>query len=329
MAYSGTVSSTRFTTRRVIDHAVRRCKIPAQKITSEMIDIANDQLYLLLSALSNKGIQLWCIELLLLPLYDGTVNVTLPIGTIDVLNSNLRTMHEVTGTNTDSATQRVIEFDGDTFVTTVGVLWDAASTTLEFARSDDGATWDVIQTEADPEAVAGERSWFDMDSSVATAFFRIRATTGTLDFDEIYTANNPQAIPLSRMNRDQYTNLPNRTFQSNRPLQFWYNRVIPQPIMELWPVPDAQAITSLIEVWRQRHIMDVGTMTQEIEVPQRWYLAIVTALACAMAREIVEVDPKLIPQLDADMATEMRAAQDEERDNSPIMIAPNLAMYTR
>lgn len=329
MAYSGTVSQTRFTTRRVIDNAVRRCRIPAQQITSEHIDIANDQLYLLLSDLSNKGIQLWCIEKLLMPIYDGAANVTLPVGTVDILNSNLRTMSEVTGTNTDTATRRTIEFDSVTFVTTVGVLWSAVSAPLSFERSDDGVTWDTIQTEDDPVAVAGEWSWFDMASSVATTFFRVTATTGTLDYDTLYVANNPSSIPLSRMNRDQYTNLPNRAFQSNRPLQFWYNRVIPQPIMVLWPVPDAQATTSLLEVWRQRHIMDVGSMTQEIEVPQRWYMALVTMLAAAMAREIVEVDPKLVPQLDADAAAALYSAQMEERDNSPIMIAPNISMYSR
>lgn len=328
MAYSGTISATRFNTRKVIDSAVRRTKVPAQKITSEHIDIANDQLFLLLSDLSNKGIQLWCIEQLLMPLYDGVVNVTLPVGTVDVLNSNLRTMTEVTGTNTDTSVRRTIAFDDETFVSTVGILWSGASAPLSFERSDDGVTWEVIQTEADPEAVAGERTWFDMDSNVAASYFRVRATTGTFDFSAIFTGNNPQAIPLSRLNRDQYTNLPNRTFQSNRPLQFWYNRVIPQPIMVMWPAPNAQAVTSLIEVWRQRHIMDVGTMTQEIEVPQRWYMAIVTMLAAAMAREIVEVDPKMIPQLDSDAAIALRSAQDEERDNSPIMIAPNISMYT-
>ncbi len=46
MATSGTVSTTNFTTRQVIDHAFRRCRLGAQQITSEMIDVANDQLYI-------------------------------------------------------------------------------------------------------------------------------------------------------------------------------------------------------------------------------------------------------------------------------------------
>ena len=40
MAFSNTVSQTNFDTGRIIDSAVRRCKLTAQQITSEYIDIA-------------------------------------------------------------------------------------------------------------------------------------------------------------------------------------------------------------------------------------------------------------------------------------------------
>jgi len=91
MAYSNTVSQTVFNTRRVIENAARRCKLPAQSLTPEHVDIANDQLFMLLSDLSNRGIQLWCIDKQIYPLYNGVGDVTLVTGTLDVLNSNLRT----------------------------------------------------------------------------------------------------------------------------------------------------------------------------------------------------------------------------------------------
>jgi predicted thioredoxin/glutaredoxin len=75
--------------------------------------------------------------------------------------------------------------------------------------------------------------------------------------------------------------------------------------------------------------MDVGTMTQELEVPQRWYEAIVAMLASKLALEIGEVDTSLIPLLDQKANVALYTAQAEERDNSPMMIAPNIAMYTR
>ena len=188
--------------------------------------------------------------------------------------------------------------------------------------------WTTIQTEV-PVAAVGEWTWFDLESSIATPYFRVRATTGTLIFDEIYTGNTPTEIPLARMNRDDYTNLPNKTFQSNRPLQFWYDRQIPNPVMHLWPVPNSGATTSQLVLWVQRYIMDVGTMTQELEVPQRWYEAIVSMLAAKLALEIAEVNSALIPMLDQKAQQALYTAQAEERDNSPMMMAPNIAMYTR
>jgi hypothetical protein len=328
MAYSNTVSQTVFNTRKVIENAIRRCKMPAESITAEYVDIANDQLYLLLSDLANMGAPLWCIEKQILPLYDGEGYITLDTKIVDILNSNLRQLQSVTGTNTTTSTTRTIAFSGDTFVTTVGVRWTAASVPIALERSVDNIVWTTIQTET-PVAISGEWTWYDLDSSIATPYFRVRATSGTLNFSEIYTGNTPTEIPLARMNRDDYTNLPNKSFQSNRPLQFWYDRLIPNPVMRLWPVPNSGAITSQIVLWVQRYIMDVGTMTQEIEVPQRWYEAIVAMLAAKMALEIMEVDAGLISLLDAKAERALYVAQAEERDNSPMMMAPNISVYTK
>jgi hypothetical protein len=327
MAYSNTVSQTVFDTRRVIENAARRCKLTAQSLTPEHVDIANDQLFMLLSDLSNRGIQLWCIEKQIYPLYNGLGDLTLDTGTVDVLNSNLRTLQQVTGINTTTSTTRTVNFTTDTFVTTVGILWSAAAVPVALERSDDNVTWTTIQTET-TTATAGQWTWFDLESSVATVYFRVRATTGTLGFSQIYLANTPTEIPLARLNRDDYTNLPNKSFQSNRPLQFWFDRQVQQPVMHLWPVPNAEAEVNQIVLWRQRYIMDVGTMTQEIEVPQRWYEAIVAMLASRLALEYIEVDPSMISMLDAKAKESLYFAQQEERDNSPMMILPNIAMYT-
>ena len=328
MAYSNTVSQTVFNTRKIIDNSIRRCKLTAQQITAEHIDIANDQLYLFLSDLANQGAPLWCIEKQIYPLYDGVGDITMTDGTVDILNSNFRWLQQVTGINYDTSTYREVDFTDDIFVANVGILWSAAAVPIVLERSDDGVVWDEIQSET-PTASAGEWTWYDLDSSVAARYFRVRATSGTLGFSQIYLANTPTEIPLARMNRDDYTNLPNKAFQSNRPLQYWFDRQVNNPIMHMWPVPNLAATVCQIVVWRQRYIMDVGTMTQDVEVPQRWLEAIVSGLAAKMALELVEVDVNLIPILDQKAAISLNIAQMEERDNSPMMIAPNIAPYTR
>lgn len=327
MAYSGTVSQTTFNTRRVIENAARRCKMPAQSLSAEHIDIANDQLYLLLSELSNRGIQLWTIEKQIYPLYNGVGQITTDIGTVDILNSNLRTLQQVTGINTTTSTSRMVDFTDNAVVSTVGIKWSAASAPISLQRSDDAVTWTTVQTET-PSATAGEWTWYDMASAVASRYFRILATSGTLDFERIYLGNTPTEIPLARLNRDDYTNLPNKVFTSNRPLQFWFDRQVTQPVMNLWPIPNEEAEVYQVIIWRQRYIMDVGTMTQEIEVPQRWYEAIVSLLAARLAAEFIEVDAALVGPLDQKAERALYIAQQEERDNSPMTIAPNISAYT-
>ena len=331
MATSGTVSTTNFTTRQVIDHAFRRCRLGAQQITSEMINVANDQLYLLLSDLANRGVQLWCIERLVMPLYEGNGAVTLPLGTVDVLNTNLRTLLESTGTTATTATTfQNYNVDGLT-VTTVGVKWSAAAQPFVIEKSNDGITWtavDTIQSTSAPTQVAGEWLWIDTEVPETADYFRVRVTSGTLSASEVYFGNTPNEIPIARLNRDDWTALPNKSFLG-RPLQFWFDRQRDQPVMRLWPVPNAAAETQQIVLWRHRYIQDVGTMTQNLDVPQRWFDAIVAMLASKLAEETPEVDAGLMPILEAKAEKALAQAENEERDNSPIYWTPNLSPYTR
>jgi hypothetical protein len=75
--------------------------------------------------------------------------------------------------------------------------------------------------------------------------------------------------------------------------------------------------------------MDVGALTDELEVPQRWYEAVVMMLAHRMSMELPAVAPDRIGYLEK-MATQyLYEAEQEERDKSPIYYAPNISVYTR
>lgn len=331
MAVSGTVSTTVFNTRKVIDHAYRRCRIPPEGISSEQISFALDSLYLILSMLANRGLQLWCIERYLMPLYQAQGLMTLPNGIVDVLNTNLRTIAAVnTGSavNTSTSTTYQTYFQTETQVTVVGIEWSGPSTSYALETSQDGVLWTTVATEANPNASANSVTWVDIQGSLATFYFRVRAVTGTLDQSQVILANTPNEIPMARLNRDDYVNLPNKTFEG-RPLQFWCDRQLNNPVLYLWPVPSAQFVTAQVVVWVKRYIMDVGKMTQEIEVPQRWYDAIVYVLASRLAEETPSVDPQMIAILDQKAQRALLEAEGEERDDSPIYLTPNIAVYTR
>lgn len=327
MAVSGTVSTTTFDTRRVIDHAFRRCRITAQRVTAEMQDIATDLLYLLLSELASVKTPSWCIEKLILPFYEGQPNITLPLGTEEVLNANYRSLQQVTGTNTTSSTMYKVAFSSTTAVSTVGIKWLAAAVPLTFAVSDDNITYTTVKTQS-TTAASGEWTWTDITPAIAHSYFRITANTGTLTYETVYLGNTPTEIPFGVLNRDSYVAQANFIFQG-RPTTYWFQRDINQPIMHLWPAPNEAAEEAQLIVWRHRQIMDVGTLQQDLDIPQRWYEAIVSQLAFKLSQEIDTIDINLIVPLSQAAALNMNTAWTGDNDGSPTTITPTIGVYTR
>jgi len=328
MAVSGTISTTTFNTQRVIDTAVRRCRIPVQAITSEMQQYAKDALYLILSDLANYKTPSWCIEKQLYPFYLNQPIVTLDLGTVEVLNANYRTTLQISGTVVSSANQYKVQFDGQTQVATIGIKWSANVTAipLTFQVSDDNITWTTVGTEI-VTATAGTKNWFDISQPLAYYFFRITSTS-TITYSDIYLGNTPTEIPFGVLNRDAYVNQSNKIF-AGRPTTYWLKRDRLRPEMYLWPAPNETAETAQLVIWRHRNVMDVGTLTQEVEVPQRWLEAITARLAAKMAMETPSVDAGLIPMLQQMAQVAQQAAWDGDNDGSSTYIQPWIAPYTK
>ena len=201
--------------------------------------------------------------------------------------------------------------------------WDFS---LQF--SDDGVTFTDILVKIAQAVVAGEWLWFDVEGVDNHQFWRLQADgTTVLNVTELVFQNLPQEIPFYKLNRTDYNNLPNKT-RTGRPTQFWYDKNIKNPILTIWPNPDRQFTFSQVTGYLHRQIQDVGTMQQEIECPQRWYLAIVLQLAKHLTKEIKEVQPEVIPVVQQDAAWELKRVWDGESDGSNAFFRPNIRPYT-
>lgn len=351
MATSGTVSTTVFTTRKVIDHAFRRCKLNPQQITSEYIETAKDLLWLFLSTIAAKGIALWAVQKEIIPLYGYVQDVPLPVGTVDLLNVNLRSLFRPTGVYTSSEGVADNAFDGDietacvqvapggnitveypseTRITTFGILPDSDGVwDFEVQTSMDGITWVTVYTGVDVAMVDQEWLWVDLQGTSPMFFTRLLATGATvLDVAEFYAGNFQNEIPLALINTDNYDTQPNKTFPS-RPTEYRYDKQRAQPIMNLWPAPAPEYTFYQLIARVQRYIQDVGTLTQEIEVPQRWYLAIICELARQLAYSIPEVKAEIMPALAAEAAQQLKIAWDGESDGSNIQLRVGIGCYTK
>lgn len=351
MATSGTIGQTVFNTRRVIDTAFRNCKLPAQAITGELIETAKDKLFLMLSAWSTAGVPLWCQTRYILPLYLGQFSVPLPQGTVDVLNANLRELHRLTGNPTSPSGDPALAFDGDlatetvllapaefiqleletaALVTTVGILPGATGTwNIQLQHSPDGATWTTFYANTALAVTDREWLWLDFEELPDDLFWRILAGVATtLEVRELVFANTPSEITMARINKDDYFSLPNKVFKG-RPVQFWMDRQRDLIYMKIWPAADVASQFRQITVLSHRHIMDVGTMQQEIEVPQRWYQALCWNLALEVGLSTPEVKRDVIQDVRLEASKWLTMAWAEERDNSPMQLVVDISPYTQ
>jgi hypothetical protein len=356
MAYSDTYGQV-YNVQTLIDHGARRCGKLAEELTSEQLLSARESLGFVMSNLINIGIQYWAIEKEVIGLTPDKYIYTLPNGSNDVLNALYRTMNRPDGSYTTSAGGNValvgdndidtycqqtsangnisVNFgtDNPIYAGSIGLLpyvagGGSATWTLILEYSADGITWNTLNDLGTVVVTDKQWIWTDIDPGQSVQYYRVRISGGsTLALREFYVGNNSREITMSRLNRDDYTNLPNKNFTANQPYQYWFNRTVPNPEIYLWPAPSDPFVQ--MTVWYSKQVMNVGELTNELQIPQRWYLAVINMLAHQMAMELPQVPMDRVQYLEAQAEKSLALAEAEERDRSPIYFAPSIGCYTR
>jgi len=355
MAYSGTTNQTKINVDQLISYAFRDAGKTAEEITPEYVDAAKQALFYILMNMSNRGVNLWMLENYLMGPLETQQSISLPPGTIDVREANWvyvinsEASEYLPVTNPDSPAVFAQNLDivstsevgkpyfGITYQQAQSVYYvgfnayaPAGNTvTYNFAYevSDDGVNWTTVKQF--PATTLNDRQWayFNINITPLHQYYRLRETVeATFSIRQMVFSTSQQVIPLARLNRDDYWSLPNKQFPSQRALQYWYDRTI-DPSMYLWPVPnnDFQMFQLIIE----KELQDVGSLTNELYVPNRWIGCVQAALSHKLAIQLPAVDLPRIQYLEAQATKLEYDAAQEERDKSPIYFQPNISYYTR
>lgn len=325
MATSGTVGNTAINTGRFIEKALRRCGLTPQVITPEIVDTSRESLFMLLMGLSSRGLNLWCIDHKLMPLVDDQATYVLPAGTLDVLNLLHCSPIRLEYAEDYQATYAQSSFTEPTRVTRYGVKFTSLPTTsFEFQSSSDGLAWVTHQTITELPDV-DIYGWYDVDPQITNTYFRVYSLSlGTVE--DLFLSNTISEIVVTPFNRDDYASQPNKSFRSLTATNYWFEKRL-NPRITLWPVPSDD--TRHLSLFRYRQIQDIGSLTEEVEIPTRWLEAVSWHLAARLAFEIPGVDSerrKEVVQLAGTMTIE---AEGGETDGSPTYLAPNIGCYTR
>lgn len=332
---SGTQAVVNYDTRTLIDRAYGALGVLPQQISGEKIQIAQDLLSLVLTDLLTTATPLWTLQKHLQTLTQGQQQYAMPSGTHDVQSAFYRTMTNITSQTAVTSVPASYTFDfglGNAVqATTLSLTWSSPSVQITIQQSPDGVSWTTVAI--GPSAVnigVLGTLFYDLDNSNTARFYRAIPTNGllTLGLSTAGLYNTPSEIEMYRMNKNDYWNLTNKTVQG-RPLQYWVDRQSAGPVLDVWQVPDSTAAQNLMVVWRNRQIMDVGTLAQAIEVPVRWFYTAIFALADALSFVTPEAKPDRVVMVQQRAQQMLTRTWVEERDKSPIKFNVSLRQYTR
>ncbi len=350
---SGTVGRTVVDVSGIVDHAVRRCGVLPSLITSEQLESARDNLFFILSGLATRGLSLWCVKKIGLVLGSRNAVYALPSGTVDVLNAVLspgsvaEAVTEAAGPGTPNGDLRATFSSPVSLVAVQGYplflpanFPNGAPTSFlcEVQYFLDGVGWvnyADLEVSLPAEFVTGasvvvllpEQAWASATSwrvfSLQTGVEFITVAFGAGNFFA-----NTRDIVMGKMSRDAFVSLPDKSAQTETPLQFWFDKQAFRPEVTLWPRP---ATTVLMTLYTQRQIQDPGGYTNAIDVPQRWLDAIIAMLAPRVCLELPKelVPPERYDKLTALAEKTLREAEDSETDGAPVRFAPRIGCYTR
>ena len=339
---SNTTGQTTITVDQLISFAYKEAGKLSEELTPEYINAARQALWYILINLSNRGVNLWLLEYIVFGSLAQTREYTMPVGTVDVREANYRLMTRPS-TTTDNVygafntTSTEIDYpilagasaqayfeDGYRFLS-AGFLSKDSGITLSVEYSFDNITWVPITTVTN--GVINKWGYSQIDGSPLAKYWRFRnASASTVTVKALSLASVQQDVPIARLNRNDYFSLPNKDFLGQRSLQFWFDRQV-TPVANMWPVPqDAfQAFQFVLEMQPQ----DVGRLTNEIAIPDRWVPAIQGQLSHRLSKLLPGIDPARIQMLKQDAAEATLAAEEEDRDKSPIYFRPNISYYTK
>ena len=316
--YTSGVSTFNLDLNNMVEEAYERCGLELR--SGYDLRTARRSMNILTIEWANRGINLWTIEELSIPLVAGQPIYPLPVGTIDVLDSVTRTNNANTTNQQDVNINRISE---STYSTIPNKL----------------TTGRPIQMWVNRQSGNPNLTSYIVSTTAVTS----TATTITLG---TATSSTPTQLNLPSTGFIQlgseiigYTNIV-----GNQLLNCWraqngttaagyaigtavYQQYL--PCINIWPAPPAGSAYTFV-TWRMRRVQDAGDGGTYIQdIPFRWIPCMIAALAFYISLKKPDVDPNRIQMLKADYEQQFDLAAQEDRDKASARFVPRVLNYFR
>ena len=131
-----------------------------------------------------------------------------------------------------------------------------------------------------------------------------------------------QDLTINRISVSTYASIPNKLTEG-RPIQVYIERLLANPKINVWPVPDKNS-EYIFKYYRMRRIQDAGSGVETADVNFRFLPCLVAGLAYYIAMK----DPELanrIPLLKEVYEEQFQLASEEDRVKTPAKFVPKIS----
>lgn len=297
-------------------YAYQLCGIRPTELTQEHMSVARTASNMLLSSWSNKGVNLWTVDL-------QSVNFNQTPATLTASGTG------TTATLTYSTPNTPIYYVGSS-ITVSGITPSGYNGTYTVTASSNGSV-SYANTTTDAQTVAGTIS-----TSVPTPSYSVDPSTVVI-LDAYCETTNNSAQPIDRIilpvSRTEYASYPNK-LQTGFPTTFWFDRLIsasrsagsPGPSVTLWPSPDGTS-SQLLKYYRVRQLQDSSLSNgQTVDMPYLWLDAFAYGLALRLAQIWA---PPLMVGLKPMADEAYTIAADQNIETAQQYISPQISGYFR
>ncbi len=297
----------------LIEEAFERCGLELR--SGYDFRTARRSLNLLTVEWANRGINLWTIEEGQIPLVTGQITYPIPIDTIDLLSTVVRT-----GANTNQVDINISRISEDTYSTIPNKNATGRPIQVWINRQSGNSSTSTAYLAA---------SISSSDTTITMSSVADLAGTGYIQLgNEIILYQNVDNATNQLLNcfRGQNGTTAAAHIATTNPYNYAIVPLLPN--INVWPTPNAGGDYTFV-YWRLRRIQDAGTGVTVNDIPFRFLPCMVAGLAFYLAQKLPEVDPNRMALLQADYEKQWDLASQEDREKAPIRFVPRNMFYSR
>jgi hypothetical protein len=293
----------------LVEEAFERCGLELR--SGYDMRTARRSVNLLTIEWANRGINLWTVEQGQIVMNTGQAIYPLPVDTIDLLDTVVRTNNGAANNQIDINISRISE---STYITIPN-------------KNANGRPIQVYVNRQSGGIAAAPQGTITANLTATTTTIPLSSTVGvpTQGFINLgaETIGYQNIVDGSIVNAWRGQNGTTATPHTSGD-SFFVNNL---PCINVWPTPNPPGDQYTFVYYRMRRIQDAGSGMRTQDIPFRFITCMAAGLAYQLSMKLNGVDPNRIMMLKSEYEQQWELASQEDREKAPIRFVPRNSFY--